>query len=69
MNSGSFALAYAYYLKAFAEMTFLAAKRQGLKLKDDFVGEKDGEYSLEYFEVKAKTSLHKCEAILERLGA
>lgn len=45
MNSGSFALAYAYYLKAFAEMTFLAAKRQGLKLKDDFVGEKDGEYS------------------------
>jgi len=32
----SWNLAYAYYLKGFAEMTFLVAKRSGIKLKDDF---------------------------------
>lgn len=66
MEGVSFGLAYAYYLKAFAEMTFLAAKRQGLKLKDDFSpDEQQGDYSQDYFERKSRTSLTKCMSILE----
>lgn len=60
-------LAYAYYLKAFAEMTFLVAKRSGLKLKEDFTAA-DGNYDVEFFTNKASTSLRKCLKNLDTVG-
>ncbi len=52
-------LAYAYYLKAVGEMTFLMAKRQNVKLKDDFTQAED-KYNVDFFAYKARTSLTKC---------
>ena len=55
-----YTLAYAYYLKAFAECTFLAARRQGIVLAEDFNNEEDGAvYDESYFRKKAISSLHK----------
>ena len=55
-----FALAYAYYLKAFAECTFLAARRQGITLAEDFDTEDDGQaFDADYFRKKARSSLAK----------
>lgn len=55
-----FMMAYAYYLKAFAESTFLAARRQGLTLQEDFADEENAEmYDLSYFTRKAKKSIGK----------
>ena len=57
---GYYALAYAYYLKAFAECTFLAARRQGITLAEDFDTEEDGQaFDADYFRKKARTSLRK----------
>ena len=67
MDNNQWVLAYSYYLKAFAEMTFLAAKRRGIRLKDDF-DQNDDRYTLEFFERKAKTSLQKCLVQLESLN-
>lgn len=66
-EASSWHLAYAYYLKAFAEMTFLVAKRSGLKLKDDFTAA-DGNYDEQFFTTKASTSLRKCLTNLEAVG-
>jgi len=45
-----YALAYCYYLKAFAECSFLAARRQGIMLAEDFDTEEDGQiYDAFYF--------------------
>lgn len=55
-----YTLAYAYYLKAFAECTFLAARRQGLTLAEDFENEEDGAvYNEVFFRKKATASLTK----------
>ena len=55
-----YALAYAYYLKAFAECTFLAARKQGITLREDFDDEEDGQvYDLAYFQRKSAASLDK----------
>ena len=37
-----YTLAYSYYLKALAECTFLAARRQSINLAEDFDNEEDG---------------------------
>lgn len=60
-------LAYAYYLKAFSEMTFLMAKRMGIRLKEDFTAA-DGNYGEDYFKIKSKASLTKCLQNLEIVG-
>lgn len=60
-------LAYAYYLKAFGEMTFLMAKRQDVKLKDDFTQAED-KYNEAFFAMKARTSLTKCLSSLTAVG-
>lgn len=58
-------LGYAYYLKAFAEMTFLAARKLGVVLQEDFkVSEGEGEFNLEYFRTKAGATLKKCTNML-----
>lgn len=55
-----YTLAYAYYLKAFAECTFLAARRQDITLAEDFDTEEDGQsYDQDFFRKKARTSLAK----------
>ena len=55
-----YTLAYAYYLKAFAECTFLAARRQNITLAEDFDTEEDGQsYDQDFFRKKARTSLAK----------
>ena len=55
-----YSMAYAYYLKAFAECTFLAARRQNITLQEDFDTEEDGQtYDQEFFKCKARTSLAK----------
>lgn len=64
-----FNLGYAYYLKAFAEATFLAARRQGLTLQEDFKGEVDAEdYKEAYFFRKVNSSLRKCASQLTQAG-
>lgn len=43
-------LAYAYYLKAFNEMTFIAARKQNIVLQEDFkASDGEGEFNLVYF--------------------
>ena len=66
-DSNGWNLAYAYYLKAFAEMTFLMAKRKGIKLVDDF-SQAEGTYDLQFFTRKASTSLNKCLINLNQVG-
>lgn len=56
-------LAYAYYLKAFAEMTFMSAKKQNIALKEDF-DPSDGDFDAIYFERKAIRSINKCKQVL-----
>ena len=60
-----YALAYCYYLKAFAECTFLAARRQGITLAEDFDNEEDGQvYDSVFFQKKAQSSLSKAKIAL-----
>lgn len=54
-------------MKAFAEMTFLMAKRKGIKLQDDF-SEAEGSFDLKFFTRKASTSLNKCLINLQQVG-
>jgi hypothetical protein len=62
-------LGYAYYLKAFAEMTFLAARKLGVVLQEDFkASEGEGEFNLEYFRIKAGATLKKCTNMLKLAG-
>jgi hypothetical protein len=62
---GYWNLGYSYYLKAFAEMTFLAARKQGVVLQEDFSKNVDGDgFNLEFFKRKAQTSLEKCQLML-----
>lgn len=67
-DSSQWDLAYAYYLKAFGEMTFLMAKRQDIKLKDDFTKEEADKYNEAFFARKVTTSLGKCQRNLEAVG-
>ncbi len=67
-QGASWQLAYAYYLKAFAEMTFLSAKRMGVTLKEDFDAS-EGEFDAKYFQTKASSSLMKCKRALITMGA
>jgi len=58
-------LGYAYYLKAFAEMTFLAARKLGIVLQEDFkASEGEADYNLDYFRTKAGATLRKCSNLL-----
>ena len=60
-----YTLAYAYYLKSFAECTFLAARRQGITLAEDFNTEADSQvYSADFFRTKATTSIQKAKKAL-----
>ena len=61
-------LAYVYYLKAIAELTFLHARKQGIRLKEDFSQEDANSYDTEFFTRKATTSLDKCLVHLQRAG-
>ena len=58
-----FKLAYCYYLKAFAEMTFYSARKMGFVLKDDFAVS-DAEFNQAYFFKKAQTSIKKCKTAI-----
>ena len=50
-------------------MTFLAARKQGVTLQEDFTGEEDGEgFDLEFFKRKSQTSLEKCKHMLDLCG-
>ena len=60
-------LAYAYYLKAFAEMTFLNARKLGVTLKEDF-DPSEGDFGEKFFQLKAKTSISKCKRVLVASG-
>ena len=63
-NQAYYNLAYAYYLKAFAECTFLAARRQNIILQDDFNEEQDADtFNQKYFYTKATSSLTKARRI------
>lgn len=62
-QGASWQLAYAYYLKAFAEMTFLSARKLGVTLKEDF-DKFEGDFNAEFFKRKASTSLAKCRRAL-----
>jgi len=60
-----YSVAYSYYLKAFAECTFLAARKQGITLAEDFDTEDDGQvYDAAYFTRKAQSSLGKANKAL-----
>lgn len=60
-----YSLAYCYYLKAFAECTFLSARMQGFTLAEDFDTEEDGQiYDETYFRSKIQNSLHKAKKAL-----
>ena len=60
-----YSLAYSYYLKAFAECTFLAARKQGITLAEDFDTEEDGQlYDAAFFGRKARSSLAKATKAL-----
>lgn len=48
-QQGYWVLAYCYYLKAFAEMTFLAARKQNISLKEDFEQQEELEFDLAFF--------------------
>jgi hypothetical protein len=64
-----FNLAYSYYLKAFAEATFHAARKQNLVLQEDFTGEIDADmYKEAYFFKKVTASLNKCATQLAQAG-
>jgi hypothetical protein len=47
-QASSWQLAYAYYLKAFAEMTFLSARKMGVVLKEDF-DPSEGDFDAKHF--------------------
>ena len=62
-------LGYAYYLKAFAECTFMAARKQGITLQEDFDEEADADsFDFTFFLSKAKTSLSKSRKALIQSG-
>ena len=67
-QASSWQLAYAYYLKAFAEMTFLSARKMGVALKEDF-DPSEGDFDAKHFQAKASSSLKKCRRALVSLGA
>jgi len=50
-------LGYSYYLKARAELTFLEARKQGIKLKDDFSDAEAKMFTAQYFKKKATKSI------------
>lgn len=49
-------------------MTFLAARRQNITLKEDFNQKSEVEFNEEFFLRKAGTSLSKCLIMLEKSG-
>lgn len=67
-QTASWQLAYAYYLKAFAEMTFLSARKMGITLKEDFDAT-EGDFGVQHFTKKASMNLKKCRRALVGFGA
>jgi hypothetical protein len=67
-QAANWQLAYAYYLKAFAEMTFLSARKMGVTLKEDFDAT-EGDFNAKHFAEKAMSSLKKCRRALISSGS
>lgn len=63
-DANTYLLGYAYYLKARAEHTFLEARKQGIRLKEDFSDQESKMFTADYFKTKAARSCDKSKRAL-----